>query len=354
MDEPEIAARKPRLVTLTAGAPVFWCACGKSAGQPFCDGSHKGTRFTPLRYVPEESGEALLCACKRTKTPPFCDGSHNSLSDAYETASPAEIAKGAGMAPTPRSGAGVSLSVLDGGCFAATLGQGAMRGRGTLSFAEVIGAGQGARFISQYVLEAAPGVSDYMSFGESDVALFIARGSLAIEIAGRRFETGRWSGVHVRAKEAFRFINSGETAAAIFATVCPQPSALRFVDASPCEFDAAFPQRVFGIDPAKRESMGDRFYQVLIGEETGSRELTQFIGEIPLSRAAMHQHLYEEAIMVLTGEGFLWTENSKAAIAPGDIIFLPRKQAHSLECVSPQGMMLMGAFYPAGSPAINY
>jgi quercetin dioxygenase-like cupin family protein len=64
--------------------------------------------------------------------------------------------------------------------------------------------------------------------------------------------------------------------------------------------------------------------------------------------------LYEETITVLAGEGFMWTDNSRTPVRPGDTIFLPLKQAHSLECTSEGGMRLIGLFYPSMSPAINY
>ena len=55
----------------------YWCSCGKSAKQPFCDGSHKGTEFTPLAYKADETKRMFFCACKKTNNQPFCDGSHN-------------------------------------------------------------------------------------------------------------------------------------------------------------------------------------------------------------------------------------------------------------------------------------
>ena len=55
----------------------YWCSCGKSAKQPFCDGSHKGTEFTPLAYKAEETKKMFFCTCKQTNNQPFCDGSHN-------------------------------------------------------------------------------------------------------------------------------------------------------------------------------------------------------------------------------------------------------------------------------------
>ena len=77
--EPDIAAKSPIEVLLTAGEEIWFCSCGKSATQPFCDGSHKGTGISPLAYTPTESGSAWFCQCKRSKNFPFCDGSHNSL-----------------------------------------------------------------------------------------------------------------------------------------------------------------------------------------------------------------------------------------------------------------------------------
>ena len=79
MTDPVIAAKKPISVELKKGETYYWCKCGKSANQPFCDGSHRGTDFTPLAFEAEEDGEAWLCQCKFSKNAPFCDGTHNTL-----------------------------------------------------------------------------------------------------------------------------------------------------------------------------------------------------------------------------------------------------------------------------------
>lgn len=78
-DKPIIAAKKPTKADLKAGEKYFWCACGRSASQPFCDGSHRGTEITPLSVSVEEDSEAFLCQCKATANPPYCDGSHTRL-----------------------------------------------------------------------------------------------------------------------------------------------------------------------------------------------------------------------------------------------------------------------------------
>ncbi|SDH82081.1 CDGSH iron-sulfur domain-containing protein [Roseospirillum parvum] len=67
----------PFVVRLRAGQKVFWCACGHSKKQPFCDGAHKGSGLAPLPHKAERAGEVAFCGCKRTATPPLCDGSHD-------------------------------------------------------------------------------------------------------------------------------------------------------------------------------------------------------------------------------------------------------------------------------------
>ncbi|HEY8364736.1 MAG TPA: CDGSH iron-sulfur domain-containing protein [Haloplasmataceae bacterium] len=79
MDKPILAEKSPILVEVKKGKTYYWCSCGRSSKQPFCDGSHKGTNFKPLAFTPDEDKSVYLCRCKHTKNPPYCDGSHNKL-----------------------------------------------------------------------------------------------------------------------------------------------------------------------------------------------------------------------------------------------------------------------------------
>lgn len=79
MSNPDVPQKSPYAVDVTSGSKYFWCACGKSARQPFCDGSHEGTDFTPLKYEASEDRTLYFCGCKHTAGAPLCDGSHNKL-----------------------------------------------------------------------------------------------------------------------------------------------------------------------------------------------------------------------------------------------------------------------------------
>ncbi|MCB1756955.1 MAG: CDGSH iron-sulfur domain-containing protein [Gammaproteobacteria bacterium] len=79
MTEPTRASDTPFAVEVEAGKSYFWCSCGRSAKQPFCDGTHGKEKlgFKPVKYTAEESKKVFFCGCKKTKNPPLCDGSHN-------------------------------------------------------------------------------------------------------------------------------------------------------------------------------------------------------------------------------------------------------------------------------------
>jgi thiamine pyrophosphate-dependent acetolactate synthase large subunit-like protein/nitrite reductase/ring-hydroxylating ferredoxin subunit/CDGSH-type Zn-finger protein len=129
MTKPRIADTRPIPVELKGGETVYWCACGRSASQPFCDGSHQGTGIEPLAFTPEKDGKHFLCQCKRTGKPPLCDGSHKGITredlDAqegiattwYRVAEPGDLQEG--EVRTVQAGSkSIALTRL-GGCYGA-------------------------------------------------------------------------------------------------------------------------------------------------------------------------------------------------------------------------------------------
>lgn len=340
---------KPCLVQLEEGKKYAWCSCGKSRTQPFCDGSHKGSKKAPFVYKAQKTEEVLLCNCKATKFPPFCDGSHNNLDDGYAEATPEEIVKFSNAIEIERDKL-CKKSLLDGGAYVLTPNIKKAGSLAGLLVQQVITQKYGAHHLSLHLLSIKKGLTKPLCSKNSDVVLFIVSGEGTVNISGRSFAIGPEMGLFVKANEAIQFETKAKLD--VFAAICPQGELT--VSKSPTSFYEKYPDRLEKVDHKKATVMADRFFQILVGEEIGSKEVTQFLGEVPKSRAAMHQHLYEEAIVILSGSGTMWTETKKTSVNVGDVIFLPKRQAHSLECKSEDGLRLMGVFYPSGSPAINY
>lgn len=79
MTKPQIAGTAPIVMDVEAGKDYWWCTCGQSKNQPFCDGSHQGSSFLPMKWTAEESRKVAFCTCKQTGKSPLCDGSHKTI-----------------------------------------------------------------------------------------------------------------------------------------------------------------------------------------------------------------------------------------------------------------------------------
>ncbi len=350
MADPVVARPKPCLVTLKGGRTYFWCSCGRSANQPFCDGSHKGTGLEPLKVTLAADEEVLLCGCKQTKTPPFCDGAHTNLPGGSPLDDPLSPQNAGVPIVTERDG---PRARLNGTCYVVRPALAEATRRGHLTYRYLVTAELGALYQTQVLLETQGGTSPVLSFGERDVILFVVAGEGAVNVSGRSFRVRATDGVHVRPGEAMQFTPEGSQVLRVFALACPLGD-LSWPTTMPDNFDAGFGERVVSVDAEQRTAMGSRYFQVLVDKRIGSKVITQFIGHIPLSKAAPHRHLYEEAIIVLSGEGCMWTEDKKAHVQAGDVIFLPRKQLHSLEATSADGIDVVGVICPGDNPSINY
>jgi mannose-6-phosphate isomerase-like protein (cupin superfamily)/CDGSH-type Zn-finger protein len=350
MSTPVVARPKPCLVDVKAGRTYFWCSCGRSQKQPFCDGSHQGTDFSPMKFTATRDDELLLCGCKHTRNGPFCDGAHTNLPGG----SPLDDPQSAGNRDIPvvtqRDGA---RALLNGSCYVFSCALAQLQTRGALRYCYMVSAEMGSLYQTQLLLEVAGVSSPVMSLGSCDVILFIGRGSGTVTISGRDFQVKATDGLYIRPSEAIQLTaDAGETLR-VFVLACPLGE-IAWPDEMPTNFDPQYEQRVVAVDSEQRTAMGPRYFQVLVDKRIGSNVITQFIGHIPLSKAAPHRHLYEEAIIVLSGEGYMWTEDKKARVTAGDVIFLPRKQLHSLEATSEDGIDVVGVICPGDNPSINY
>jgi CDGSH-type Zn-finger protein len=269
MPEPVVAQKKPYLVELKAGRDYLWCSCGRSAKQPYCDGSHAGTPFMPLRLAASKDEEVVLCGCKHTCTPPFCDGTHNKLSERYQEATEDELSAAASLPLARRDHGGWGKAILAEGCFVLTPAAELFERRGTsMRLAPVIHRGDGARFISQFCAEIDPGSEDILNFPQSEAVLFIRSGMGTVIISGREFPVAPETGVLVRPGEGFHVRPDGETMRLLL-TACPQAQAPESLALMPKNFDESVARRAGGVDASLGEPMADRFYQILVGERPG-------------------------------------------------------------------------------------
>jgi CDGSH-type Zn-finger protein/quercetin dioxygenase-like cupin family protein len=348
---PTIAHRKGFYYEVKAGKHYLWCSCGRSKSQPFCDGSHVGTRFLPVPYKAQRDEDVIFCGCKHTATAPFCDGAHSNLPDGYMTDDPDSDENKKIALVTPSAGPVVQL---DGQCYVFSTARAKLTARGTLSYCPVVTPALGALFQSQFYAVITRGASPVIAADERHTVLFILEGEGEIEISGRRFPVESLTGIYIRPSEAYRIHNASDMPIKLFISNGPGGEDLVWRDAMAAAFEAQFPLRSAATDASQRHKMAERYYQMLVNREHGSTVVTQFIGNIPLSKAEPHRHLYEEALIFLNGAGVVWTEKTKTQVAAGDVLFLPRKQLHSVQCTTPGGFDIVGVIYPGDNPSINY
>jgi|TARA_B110000093_G_scaffold180755_1_gene223369 mannose-6-phosphate isomerase-like protein (cupin superfamily)/CDGSH-type Zn-finger protein len=352
-EKPVIAQDKPYYIELVKDKAYFWCSCGLSKTQPFCDSSHVGTSFTPLRYIGQsDCEEVLFCGCKQTKNGPFCDGAHNNIDKEKYSTDEANSIENRKVKEVIADNNG--LSILDGGCYVSRVSSVPLDDYLNLKIGTLISTDKGACHQSQFYLEASRGEPSIVSFKDNHVVILVTEGNGVITISGRSFEIKPEAGVYIRPNEAFCITNIESEKIKLFATVFPTPEVPLILATMPNNFLEDYPVRVVIADSKSRNRMANRYWELLVDKQVGCTMAAQFIGEIPESKAAPHRHLYEESLIILKGSGYMWTENYKAKVTAGDIIFLPRKQMHSLQCLDPEGLYLVGIIYPGDNPSISY
>jgi mannose-6-phosphate isomerase-like protein (cupin superfamily) len=215
---------------------------------------------------------------------------------------------------------------------------------GSLKIWNRIGKETGADAISLRILEFDPGVSPELRNESSDEVLYVLEGNCTVVIDGNTYQVGSETGIYVRPGQTLRVENSG-------------PDVVKFVSSqAPATTTNSHEKVVPIVKLSDRRALptADRWYRVLVDDEIGSEQVTQFVGSIPPGRAPDHFHEYEEVLFILRGEGRMWADEANTPIRPGSCIYLPRRQVHCVENTGTGELRLLGVFYPAGSPAVRY
>ena len=244
--------------------------------------------------------------------------------------------------------------VLEGGCRVSTMHEGAPHVLGSLKIWNRIGKANGAEAISLRILEFGPGISPGLQNRECDEVLYVLEGSCTVSIDGNAYQVGPETGVYLKPRHTLFVENSGSDAVRFVSSQCPEEVFAGTVDSSLDHTTSPRTAPIVRLSDRRALPTADRWYRVLVDDEIGSEQVTQFVGSIPPGRAPDHFHEYEEVLFILRGEGRMWAGETSTPIAPGSCIYLPKRQLHCVENTGDGELRLLGVFYPAGSPAVRY
>jgi len=241
--------------------------------------------------------------------------------------------------------------VLEGGCRVSTMHEGEPRVSGSLKIWNQVGKATGAKAISLRVLEFGPGTSPVLRNHACDEVVYVLEGSCSAVIDDVAYELGPETGVYLRPGQTLHVENRGENVVRLVSSQCPEETGE--VESLNTAVKSDLPP-IVKLSDRRALPTADRWYRVLVDDEIGSEQVTQFVGSIPPGRAPDHFHEYEEVLFILRGEGRMWAGETNTPIGPGSCIYLPRRQVHCVENTGSGELRLLGVFYPAGSPAVRY
>jgi mannose-6-phosphate isomerase-like protein (cupin superfamily) len=249
--------------------------------------------------------------------------------------------------------------VLEGGCRVTGIRDGEPTINGTLSVWPQIGRASDASAISLRTMEFAPGLSPGFRNQECDEIIYVLQGAATILIDGWPYAVEPETGVYLRPGAILTVDNPGPEPFVLISSQCPEPVAMPdalppFTSPQPLERPSPGPRSIVRLVDRKAVPTADRWYRVLVDEEVGSAQVTQFVGSIPPGRAPDHFHNYEEVLFILRGVGQMWAGKTHTPIASGSCIYLPKGQVHCVENTGDDELRLLGVFYPAGSPSVRY
>ena len=265
--------------------------------------------------------------------------------------------------------------VLEGGCRVSEMREGEPLIEGTLHIWNRIGHATGAQAISLRVMEFAPGLSPGIRNEDCDEILYVLEGDWAASrsdhdevsttrvsgwvkafIDGHEYDVSADTGIYLRPGETLAINNSGSDPIVLVSSQCPdRDREPEFVEALSSPISASrVPPPLVRLADRPAQPTADRWYRVLVDDEVGSTQVTQFVGSIPPGRAPDHFHQYEEVLFILKGEGRMWAGETNTPVAPGSCIYLPKGQVHCVENTAKDELRLLGVFYPAGSPSVRY
>lgn len=238
---------------------------------------------------------------------------------------------------------------LEGGCRVSAMNEGTPEIAGNIKLWRQIGPSTGAKAVSLQIMEFGEGRSPLIRNDEVDEVFYYLESPekasrCTVQLNGRDFDLEPDTGFYLRAGRSLSLLNPSRVPVILVSVQCPTSANNKDTTSFP------------GVRLTDRAATptADRWYRVLVDDEVGSSQVTQFVGSIPPGRAPDHFHQYEEVLFILRGQGRMWAGQTNTPIEPGSCIYLPRTQVHCVENTGMDELRLLGVFYPAGSPSVRY
>jgi mannose-6-phosphate isomerase-like protein (cupin superfamily) len=247
------------------------------------------------------------------------------------------------------------MKILTGGCrvYSAEDGQSSTLGNWTAR--TVISQNSGAQRITQTVSDYTPGLSPAAVNPGAEEVLYVASGEGKCHVNGFEYPLSSGTAIFVPPGAIYNIENTGAEIIRLVSSCCPEDPQRHIVD-SPAPATSGQPPRLLVHEDLREDIRAgqDRLFRYLVNTDLGCKQITQFAGWIPPSKAPVHYHTYEESIFILEGYGVVHTDDESCEFGPGSSIYFPMGVRHCVENPGTSTIKLLGAFYPSGSPGEAY
>jgi mannose-6-phosphate isomerase-like protein (cupin superfamily) len=247
------------------------------------------------------------------------------------------------------------VKILTGGCSVYFGQDGQVSTAGTWTARTVVARNSGAQRITQIVSEYAPGCSPSLVNPQAEEVLYVVCGEGTCRINGFAYGLRPGAAIFVPPAAVYSVENSGAETVRVVSSCCPEDPQ-RHIVLGPLSESSGKPPGLLVREEVREDIHAgqDRRFRYLVNTDVGCRQITQFAGWIPPSKAPVHYHHYEEAIFILEGSGIVHTDDASSEFTAGCSIYFPVGVRHCVENPGPATIKLVGAFYPSGSPGEAY
>ncbi len=249
------------------------------------------------------------------------------------------------------------MRVLAGGCRVYEPGEGELAAHGPWTARTVMSRASGTTLITQTINDYAAGTAPSVVNPQSEEVLYVVRGAGFCRLDGYAYPLRPGVGMFIPPGSPYSIENPGAETLHTVSACCPEDTGRRIGDAPVAERAGEPARRSVHEDEREAIRAGrDRVFRYLVHTDVGCREVTQFVGWIPKSRAPFHRHTYEEGIYILDGRGILHLRDQRdtTEFGAGSSIYFPVGVVHCLENPGPAPIRVLGVFHPSGSPGVAY